>query len=418
MIRQFAVAGDYNVVNREQGFSAIQTISGTFAVGLRDRVEIFGAFEAQRRIDRDVRPLFRAVTPAVSGPLNDFPLAGAPFTGDQVGDLILGAKFNLLSQSRNDAAAVAVRGLVKLPTGDDASGVSSGKVDGEIDLVVSGASNSVEVAAFGGYRFRQSPDGYEVSNGIAWGAGVSGPVNGPLKAFGEIKGEAYVDDAILTPAPLGLSIWPQRSPMDAIAGLQWNAGNGLFVGGGMTWALKHESRSVAGGSSSASDKIGALFRIGFHPGVKVYTPPPPPPPAPTPPPPPPPPPPPTPPPAAAPPPTPAPREYVFEDVHFDFDRYTLRPGATRVLDEAVAALQDDPDLRIQIEGHTCNIGTAEYNLALGDRRSNAVQEYLASRGVGGRLTTVSYGEERPQHDNSREETRRLNRRAALVVTVQ
>ena len=75
------------------------------------------------------------------------------------------------------------------------------------------------------------------------------------------------------------------------------------------------------------------------------------------------------------------RNYTFEDVHFDFDRYTLRPEATRVLDEAVAALRDDPTLRIQIEGHTCNIGTAEYNLALGDRRANAVRDYLVSRGV-------------------------------------
>jgi peptidoglycan-associated lipoprotein len=106
-------------------------------------------------------------------------------------------------------------------------------------------------------------------------------------------------------------------------------------------------------------------------------------------------------------------------VHFDFDRYSLRPEATRVLDEAVTALQQDPTLRIQIEGHTCNIGTAEYNLALGDRRANAVKDYLASRGVtADRLSTVSYGEERPKYDNAREETRRLNRRAALTVNLQ
>jgi peptidoglycan-associated lipoprotein len=116
---------------------------------------------------------------------------------------------------------------------------------------------------------------------------------------------------------------------------------------------------------------------------------------------------------------PTPRTYTFEDVHFDFDRYTLRPEATRVLDEAVAALREDPTLRVTIEGHTCNIGTAEYNLALGDRRANAVKEYLVSRGVGtDRLQTVSYGEERPKYDNAREETRRLNRRAALVVNLQ
>ena len=113
------------------------------------------------------------------------------------------------------------------------------------------------------------------------------------------------------------------------------------------------------------------------------------------------------------------KEITFEDVHFDFDRYSLRPEAVRSLDEAIRSLQENANLRIEIEGHTCNIGTAEYNLALGERRATAVREYLASRGIGAdRLRTVSYGEERPKHDNAREETRRLNRRAALVVRVQ
>jgi OOP family OmpA-OmpF porin len=113
------------------------------------------------------------------------------------------------------------------------------------------------------------------------------------------------------------------------------------------------------------------------------------------------------------------KEFVFEDVHFDFDRYSLRPEATRALDEAIKTLQGNPEVRLEIEGHTCNIGTAEYNLALGERRSSAVREYLADRGISAdRLRTVSYGEERPKHDNAREETRRLNRRAALVVRIQ
>jgi peptidoglycan-associated lipoprotein len=113
------------------------------------------------------------------------------------------------------------------------------------------------------------------------------------------------------------------------------------------------------------------------------------------------------------------RTYTFEDVHFDFDRYSLRPEATRVLDEAINAMREDATLRLTIEGHTCNIGTAEYNLALGDRRANAVRAYLVSRGVSAdRLQTISYGEERPKYDNAREETRRLNRRAAMVVRLQ
>jgi outer membrane protein OmpA-like peptidoglycan-associated protein len=116
---------------------------------------------------------------------------------------------------------------------------------------------------------------------------------------------------------------------------------------------------------------------------------------------------------------PARKTYAFEDVHFDFDRFTLRPDAMRVLDEAITAMQADSTLRLEIEGHTCNIGTTEYNLALGERRARAVRDYLVSRGISGdRLRTISYGEERPKHDNSREETRRLNRRAGLVVNLR
>jgi outer membrane protein OmpA-like peptidoglycan-associated protein len=82
-------------------------------------------------------------------------------------------------------------------------------------------------------------------------------------------------------------------------------------------------------------------------------------------------------------------------------------------------MKQDPNLRLTLEGHTCNIGTNEYNLALGERRSNAVRDYLTQNGVAAnRVQSVSYGEERPKHDNSREETRRLNRRAALVVRLQ
>jgi len=110
------------------------------------------------------------------------------------------------------------------------------------------------------------------------------------------------------------------------------------------------------------------------------------------------------------------KQIVFEDVYFDFDRFSLTDAAQRILAQAVDALRADPTLRVRIEGHTCNIGTAEYNLALGDRRARSVQQYLVSNGIGAdRLTTVSFGEEQPKYDNSREETRRLNRRAAMTV---
>jgi outer membrane protein OmpA-like peptidoglycan-associated protein len=116
---------------------------------------------------------------------------------------------------------------------------------------------------------------------------------------------------------------------------------------------------------------------------------------------------------------PAPRDYSFDDVYFDLDGYTLRPEATPVLDEAAQAMRADPTLTLNIEGHTCDLGTAEYNLALADRRATTVRNFFVSRGIpASRLRTASYGEEDPEHANVHEETRRLNRRVALVVRLQ
>ena len=93
---------------------------------------------------------------------------------------------------------------------------------------------------------------------------------------------------------------------------------------------------------------------------------------------------------------------IFEDVHFDFDRSTLKPEAVQILDEAVTKLQANPGKNLIIEGHTCNIGTAEYNLALGERRARSVVDYLSSRGVSAsRLEIRSYGEERPDRKSTR-----------------
>jgi peptidoglycan-associated lipoprotein len=111
---------------------------------------------------------------------------------------------------------------------------------------------------------------------------------------------------------------------------------------------------------------------------------------------------------------------TFEDVHFDFDMSTLRPDAIQILDRAVMTLQANPTLTVTIEGHTDSVGTAEYNLSLGERRANAVRDYLLNRGIAaGRMRTVSYGEERPIADNGTDAGRAMNRRAHIVqMTIQ
>ena len=109
----------------------------------------------------------------------------------------------------------------------------------------------------------------------------------------------------------------------------------------------------------------------------------------------------------------------FEDVHFDFDRFNLRPDALKILDDAVAKLQANPSINVTIEGHADSVGTQQYNLALGDRRANAARDYLLMRGIAAsRLRTISYGEDRPIDTNETPAGRARNRRAHLAVILQ
>jgi len=501
---KWSVSGYRRGTNYIQGFSNVGDFAGTVAYGIKGRAEVFGSFLFDTRIDRDIRPLFVADAKA-GGIIDRYPRMADTWSGDNVGDFYVGAKVNLWSEATPKRAALAVRGTVKLPTGDDEKGVSTGATDFALDFIASKElKRMIELSGYGGYEWRGSPDDVEIPGGaFRWGLGAGYPSRGALRGTFELNGVLPSDDvATITGAPFVAtdgSIAPITSSTEnitrATVGATWQKSNGFFVGGGVSWNLPMKSRDDF---RADSDPFGDYFdwqvRIGFHPGVRAYVPPPPPV-------------------TAAPPPPPvvaanrpptvtaqcdpcsvqvgqtstltatgqdpdgdqltyrwtvpqgtlatpenrvtvwtAPqqegpvqatvtvndgkggtasanvmlqvtrppvRNYTFEDVHFDFDRYSLRPEATRVLDEAVNALRQDANLRIEIEGHTCNIGTAEYNLALGDRRANAVRDYLTSRGVGAdRLRTISYGEERPKYDNAREETRRLNRRAALVVNVR
>jgi outer membrane protein OmpA-like peptidoglycan-associated protein len=109
------------------------------------------------------------------------------------------------------------------------------------------------------------------------------------------------------------------------------------------------------------------------------------------------------------------KRYTFDDVYFERNRATLRPESADALRAAVDALKSDASLVVDIQGYTCNLGTSEYNLALGTRRAQAVRDYLLSQGVPAeRLTTISLGETHPKANNATEESRRLNRRVALV----
>ena len=111
------------------------------------------------------------------------------------------------------------------------------------------------------------------------------------------------------------------------------------------------------------------------------------------------------------------QQTVGDRVLFSVDQSTLTSQAQTVLQGQADWLLANPDFVANIEGHTDEQGTREYNLALGARRANAAREYLISRGVAGnRLTTVSFGKERPTEICSIEECYSKNRRAVTVLT--
>ena len=110
------------------------------------------------------------------------------------------------------------------------------------------------------------------------------------------------------------------------------------------------------------------------------------------------------------------RAFVEEHIHFDFDKYDLKPKAMMILDEKAAYLREHPEVRVLIEGHCDERGTNEYNLALGDRRANSAKNYLIRSGVTeSRITTISYGEEQPLCMQHAESCWWKNRRAQFQV---
>jgi len=108
---------------------------------------------------------------------------------------------------------------------------------------------------------------------------------------------------------------------------------------------------------------------------------------------------------------------VGDRVFFDFDRYEVRPDGMATLQRQAEFLNGHPELMVRIEGHADERGTREYNLALGDRRANSVRQALVGLGVDrSRLSTISYGKDRPDCADSNESCWARNRRGVSVLT--
>jgi outer membrane protein OmpA-like peptidoglycan-associated protein len=107
----------------------------------------------------------------------------------------------------------------------------------------------------------------------------------------------------------------------------------------------------------------------------------------------------------------------MSDVLFDFNKYTLKPEAREKLAKVSGILLAYPNLKVQVEGYTDNVGTQEYNQTLSQQRGDAVRDYLVSQGVSaGNITATGYGMSNPIADNATNAGRAQNRRVQMVVS--
>jgi outer membrane protein OmpA-like peptidoglycan-associated protein len=191
-------------------------------------------------------------------------------------------------------------------------------------------------------------------------------------------------------------------------GMLIGAGGGAVIGGGI-------GCGVAAAQNDSDDGLayeigcpagvvgGAIIggAIGYFLAQEPAPPPPPPPPPPLPPP---------------PPPPPAPQErIILRGVHFDFNKYNIRPDAVPIIDEAAEILTKHPDVTVDVNGYCDIIGGVAYNQRLSERRANSVARYLEGKGIpANRLVTHGYGKTHFVATNRTAEGRAQNRRVELV----
>lgn len=270
----YRVNEDFN-----QGLTDVTNIPVTCAVGLTDRLELFGAWHAVRRIDRDVRPLFPEDDDTAGGVVNQYPFVRRAWSGTRTGDLWIGAKVGL-GDAGDQRLAFSLRGLVKVPLASaGGAGAGTGQPDLAADAIVSAElGRRVELTAFGGLIVRGAPAQVAVASGMRWGAGIALPARGALRLTAELHGERHVRDAILLAAPfvaedgtMAPSSSRIDSPVNASLGLTWLTRRGLFVGIAMNRhiALRARSDFPSQGDDVTGDPFGVQIRIGYHAGGRA-----------------------------------------------------------------------------------------------------------------------------------------------------
>ena len=178
-------------------------------------------------------------------------------------------------------------------------------------------------------------------------------------------------------------------------GVGIGAASGAIIGGLLGYMLAEEPKPAPKPAPPPAPKPAPPPK----PAPKVTPPPPPPPPPPA--------------------PRPAPkveRTIILDHVLFDFDKTAIKPDGAKILDRLVAFLNENPDKKVDLEGHTDWIGTDKYNEGLSERRAASVKSYLVKKGVNaGRIATRGFGKGKPIADNKSAAGRAKNRRVEVKV---
>lgn len=215
--------------------------------GATDKLELFGNFGFQNRVDADA--LFQP------GFVNDYPFIASPWqTG--AGDIKLGLKYKFLDDYMGDALALALRGFVKLGTADENKGLGTGKTSFGADLLLSKSLGRAADIHFGiGYQFNSDPDqprAVDIGNALKWGVGLNIPACRIFQIQAEVTGASYKG-----------ADFEQTSPVDLIVGpVIWV--KGFFIRPAVSKNLHFDDRGLNSGFRSST---GWQFSIGYHPGT-------------------------------------------------------------------------------------------------------------------------------------------------------
>lgn len=219
----------------------------TLGFGATDRLELFGSFGLQNRLNADA--LFQP------GFVNDYPFVTTPWqTGG--GDLKLGLKYKFLDDYMGDGVGLALRGFVKLGTADSNKGLGTGKTSVGADLLLSKSlGRAADIHGGIGYQLNSDPDQpspVDIGNALKWGVGLNIPACRILQLQAELTGASYQGAA-----------FEQTSPLDLVVGpVLWI--KGVFFRPAISRNLNFDDRGLNSGARSST---GWQFSIGYHPGT-------------------------------------------------------------------------------------------------------------------------------------------------------